>query len=419
MAARREGLRILFLSHYFPPEIGAPQIRMYELAQQLARGGDSVTVLTAFPNYPTGVVQEGYRGRFSMVEHVGEVTVVRRWVYATPNEGFFKRIVNHLSFVATSLTALRKVGRVDVMFVQSPPLLIGLSTLMFSWLKRAPYVFNVSDIWPQSAVELGVLRNPLAIRLAEALERRLYRKAARVTVPTRGMHARLSGRVSPPGKVVLLTNGVDVDVYGPQAPDMDLARRLGLEGRKVFLYAGTHGLSQGLGVILDAARITNDPDILYVLAGEGADKAALVARAEREGLANVRFLPNQRKESMPSFLNLAYAAIITLKPLDVFKAALPSKMFESMAVAQPIIGSLWGEAAELIEQADCGLVAAPGDAVALQQAVAALAADPGRAREMGRNGRAHVVEHFNRAKIALRLRDLLAEAARPRDEARV
>jgi glycosyltransferase involved in cell wall biosynthesis len=233
------------------------------------------------------------------------------------------------------------------------------------------------------------------------------------------MHARLSARVNPPEKVVLLTNGVDVDVYQPQPPDRDLARRLGLEGRKVFLYAGTVGLSQGLGVILDAARLTDDPEILYVLAGEGADKAALMARAEREGMANVRFLPNQPKESMPSFLNLAYAAIITLKPLDVFKSALPSKMFESMAVAQPIVGSLWGEAAELIELAGCGLVAAPGDGVALHQAVVALAGDPDRARDMGRRGRTYVVEHFNRAKIALRLRDLLAQVANPSDETRV
>jgi colanic acid biosynthesis glycosyl transferase WcaI len=419
MGAEQAGLRMLILTHYFPPEIGAPQARMQELAQRFAAGGDTVTVLTGLPNYPTGVVPEGYRGRFSMVEKMSGVTVLRRWVYAAPNAGFFKRIVNHLSFAVTSLTALRKVGKVEVMFVESPPLLLGLSALAFSWLKRAPFVLNVSDIWPQSAIELGALRNPLAIRLAEALEHRLYRKSARVTVPTRGMHARLSARVAPPGKVVLLTNGVDVDLYRPQPPDRDLARRLGLEGRKVILYAGTHGLAQGLGVVLDAARLTDDPDILYVLAGEGADKAALVARAASERLANVRFLPNQPKASMPSLLNLAYAAVITLRPLDIFKAALPSKMFESMAIARPIVGSVWGEAAELIEQAGCGLVAVPGDAVALRDAVVTLAADPDGAGEMGRRGRDYVVEHFNRAKIASRLRELLVEAARPFDEARV
>ena len=412
MSSNHEALKILFLTHYFPPEIGAPQARISELAQRLAGDGDKVTVLTGLPNYPTGVIPEGYRARFSVVEHMHGVRVLRRWVYATPNSGFFKRIVNHLSFVATSLTALRQVGSVDVMYVESPPLLIGLSAFIFSWLKRAPFVLNVSDIWPQSAIELGVLRNRVAIWLAEALEGRMYRKAARVTVPTSGIHIRLSARVHPPGKVALITNGVDIDLYRPQPPDPDLARSWGLDGRKVFLYAGTHGLAQGLGIILDAARLTDDPDIIYVLAGEGADKAALVERADREGLVNVRFLPNQPKESMPSLLNLAYASIVTLKPLDIFRAALPTKMFESMGIGKPVVGALWGEAADLLERARCGVVVAPGDAAALHRAVVSLAGDPERARDMGRRGRDYVVEHYNRRTITVTLRELLVEAAR-------
>jgi glycosyltransferase involved in cell wall biosynthesis len=413
MAAQQDGLRIMFLTHYFPPEVGAPQTRMYELARRLNGGGDSVTVVTAFPNYPTGVIHGGYRGRLAMEERMDGVRILRRWVFATPNSGFFKRIVNHFSFVFSSLTAVRKVGKVDVIFVQSPPLLIGLSALMFSALKRAPFVFNVSDIWPQSAIELGVLRNRTAIRLAEWLERMLYRRAARITVPTQGILERLSSRVAPSTKLFLLTNGVDCEIYRPQPPNADLARRLGLEGRKVFLYAGTHGLSQGLDVILEAAKLTTDPSVLFVLAGEGADKAQLVAKAEFERIANVRFLPNQPQDSMPELLNLAYAAIITLKPLDLFKAALPSKMFEAMAVGRPIVASMWGEAAQLIETAGCGLVAGPGDARALHTAVAAVAADPDRASKMGQMGREYVTEHFNRQKLAERLRHLLTETARP------
>lgn len=387
---------------------------MYELARRLDGGGDTVTVLTAFPNYPTGVVHEGYRGRFSMEERMDGVRVLRRWVYATPNSGFFKRIVNHFSFVLSSLTAMRKVGKVDVIFVQSPPLPIGISAVIYSKLKRAPLVFNVSDIWPQSAIELGMLRNPLAIRLAEALERFVYRHASRVTVPTQGIYQTLSARGMSEQKLFLLTNGVDVDLYQPRPPDRALAEKLSFDGRKVFIYAGTHGLSQGLDVVLEAAKLTRNPDILYVLAGEGADKAALVAKAESEHISNVRFLPNQPKSAMPALLNLAYAAIITLKPLDLFRAALPSKMFESMAVAQPIVGSMWGEAAALIESSGCGLVAEPGDPRALHDAVEALAADPERARRMGESGRRYVVEHFNRQKLAERLRQLLADTVASR-----
>jgi glycosyltransferase involved in cell wall biosynthesis len=313
---------------------------MFELAKRLNELGDSVTVVTAFPNYPTGVIQEGYRGRFAMEERMDGVRVLRRWVFATPNSGVFKRIFNWLSFVVTSLTAVRKVGPVDVIFVQSPPLPIGMATLAFARLKRAPFVFNVSDIWPQSAVELGMLHNRFLIRLAEALEMHIYRRASRVTVPTPGMLERLAGRGVPP------------------------------------------------------------------------DKAALVSKAQNEKIGNVLFLPNQPKASMPALLNVAYAGIVSLRPLDLFRNALPSKMFESMAVGQPLVAALWGEGADLVRAAGCGLVTEPGNAHQLREAVETLAADPDRAREMGRKGRDYVDEHYNRRKIAVRLHELLAQVAR-------
>ena len=413
MPANETGLRVTFLTHYFPPEVGAPQARMYELAKRLTDAGHKVTVVTAFPNYPTGVIAPGYRGRRFMEEHVDGFRVLRNWVYATPNRGFFKRILNHFSFSVSSVLGMRKVGPTDVIFVQSPPLLIGLATLAYSRFKKAPFIFNVSDIWPQSAVELGMLSNPLAIRVAEMFERHLYRRAARVTVPTPGMLERLVARGIPREKLFLLTNGVDTDTYRPDAPDRELARHLGLDGHKIFLYAGTHGLSQGLDVILEAAKLTDDRDILYVLAGEGADKEALVTKTREQGIANVRFLPNQPKSMMPTLLNLAYASIIPLRRLDLFKSALPSKMFESMAVGQPIVAPLWGEAAALIEAAGCGLVAEPENARAVHEAVARLAGDPNLARRMGQQGRQYVIAHFDRKDIANRLALLLKETARP------
>ena len=409
-------LRIAFLSHYFPPEIGAPQTRMFELARQLFTAGDSVTVVTAFPNYPTGVVHAGYRGRLAMEESMDGVRVLRRWVYATPNKGFLKRIVNHFSFVFSSLTALRAVGPTDVIFVQSPPLPIGLAAIAFSAIKRAPFVFNVSDIWPESAIQLGVLHNPVAIWLAERLESLIYRRACRITVPTPGMVERLVARGVPREKVVLLTNGVDTHVYAPQRPDARLADELGLNGHKMFLYAGTHGMSQGLDVILEAAKRTHDDDIVYVLAGEGADKEHLVEKVQAEHIDNVHFLPNQPRETVRRLLNLAYAAIVTLRPLDLFRDAVPSKMYESMAIGRPVVASLQGEAAKIVDEAECGIVTEPGDAEALERAIEDLAHDPGRAKRMGEHGREYVVEHFDREKIAQQLRELLAECV---DESRV
>lgn len=418
MAPTDSGLRVTFLTHYFPPEVGAPQARLSELAKRLIEAGQKVTVVTGFPNYPTGVIPAGYRGKRFMEEHIDGVRVLRTWVFATRNRGFFKRILNHLSFSFSSLLAMRRLGPTDVIFVESPPLLIGLATLVYTRLKRAPFILNVSDIWPQSAIELGALHNRFAIRMAEMLERHLYRKAARVTVPTPGMLESIAARGIPRDKLFFLTNGVDTDTYRPQAPDRELARRLGLDGHKVFLYAGTHGLSQGLDVILEAAKLTKNPDILYVLAGEGADKDALVAKAQAQRIDNVRFLPNQPKAEMPAFLSLAYAAIIPLKRLDLFKSALPSKMFESMAVGQPIVMAVWGEAATVVETAGCGVVVEPENAQSVHEAVETLAADPALAKLMGVHGREYVTRHFDRKEIAERLADLLEETARPRVRSR-
>jgi glycosyltransferase involved in cell wall biosynthesis len=195
-------------------------------------------------------------------------------------------------------------------------------------------------------------------------------------------------------------------------PNAELARKLGLEGRKVFVYAGTHGMAQGLDVILEAARRTDSADVLYVLAGEGAERQSLMEKASREGINNVLFLPNQPKSVMPELLNLAYANIVPLKKLDLFKAALPSKMFEAMASAKPVVASVWGEAADLVEEARCGIVVPPEDPAALCQAVARLAADPALARELGENGRRYVAEHFDREVIAHRFISLLQETAK-------
>jgi glycosyltransferase involved in cell wall biosynthesis len=404
-------LRVVVLTHYFPPEVGAPQTRLFELASRAAAAGHQVTVVTGFPNYPEGKIFDGYRRRFRMTEHMDAVRVLRTWVYATPNRGFLRRILNHLSFAFSSLFVLGRCGPADVIFVESPPLFIGLAALIYTRVKRSPFVFNVSDIWPQSAVELGALRNRFAIRLAEMLEMHLYRRAARVSVVTQGMVKKLESRGVPAEKLVLLTNGVDTTYYRPMPPDPELARRLGLDGKQVFLYAGTHGMAQGLEVILEAARRTGKEDVMYVLAGEGADKESLMHVTRDKNLANVRFIPNQPKATMPALLNLAYATVIPLRRLDLFKSALPSKLFESMASAKPIVAALWGEAAELVRDANCGVVVEPEDPEALRLAVESLAGDPDTARALGENGRRYATEHYDRNVIASRFMELLSMVA--------
>ena len=405
-------LRVTFLTHYFPPEVGPAQTRLHELAKRLNAAGQQVTVVTGFPNYPAGEIFPGYHGKRFMEDSYDGIRVLRTWVFATRSRGFIGRLLNYFSFPIGSLLAVRKLGPTDIIYVQSPPLFTGLAALWYSRLKRAPFIFNVSDIWPQSAVELGMLRNRFAIRLAEMLERHIYRRATRITVATPGILERLVARGVPRDKIFLLTNGVDTAAYNVTTPDRELAQRLGLDGHKVFMYAGLHGLAQGLDVILEAAKLTRNPEVLYVLVGDGADKAALVAKAEAEKIDNVRFLPIQPTSTLPALLNLVYATVIPLRRLDLFKAALPSKLFDSMAAGRPIVAPLWGEAAALVEAAACGLVVEPEDARAVQEAVEKLAADPEGAKRLGEQGRKYVVEHFNRDDIAKRLVTLLEETAR-------
>ena len=411
LRATDQKLRVTFLTHYFPPEVGPAQTRLHELAKRLIAAGMSVTVVTGFPNYPAGEIFPGYRGKRFMEDSVDGIRVLRTWVFATRSRGFVGRLLNYFSFPVFSLLAVRKLGPTDIIYVQSPPLFTGLAALWFSRLKRAPYIFNVSDIWPQSAVELGMLKNRFAIRLAEMLERHIYRRASRITVPTPGILERLVARGVPRAKIFLLTNGVDTAAFQVRSPDRALALRLGLDGHKVFMYAGLHGLAQGLDVILEAAKLTRNPEVMYVFVGDGADKAALMAKAEAEKIANVRFLPIQPTATLPALLNLVYATVIPLRRLDLFKAALPSKLFDSMAAGRPIVAPLWGEAAALVEAAECGLVVEPEDARAVQEAVEKLAADPPLAQKLGEQGRRYVVRHFNRDDIAKRLVTLLEETA--------
>src|SRR2546427_6237367 len=244
MSVTKPNLRVVFLTHYFPPEVGAPQARLFESATRLSEAGYAVTVVTGFPNYPTGVIPPAYAGRGFMEEHIDGVRVLRTWVYAARYRALARRILNHVSFAFSSLRAIREVGPVEVIFVESPPLLIGLAALVYTRIKSAPFVFNVSDIWPQSAVELGALRNPFAIWLAERLEWHLYSRATRVSVVTPGMLERLAARGVPRSKLFLLTNGVDTKAYQPAPPDDAMARRGGPARPPGVLFAGTHGLAQ-------------------------------------------------------------------------------------------------------------------------------------------------------------------------------
>ena len=406
-------MRILLVTHYFPPEIGAPQARLSEMARTWAEDGDEVTVLTGMPNHPTGVIPDAYRGAIRRIERSGPYRVVRTWLYATPNEGFVKKTLGHLSFMVTSvLLGLRPSGPADVVVVSSPTFFSIFAAWVLARVKRASLVVEIRDLWPAIFVELGVLTDRRVIAVLEWLERWAYRQAALVVVVSEGFRDDLVRRGVPAGKVATIRNGADVERFTPGGdPGPGRERLRAQPGEEVVLYLGAHGISHGLDTVLDAAALLAGQPVRVALVGEGAERAALVARVEREGLGNVTMLPGVPRDEVPELLAAADIALVPLRDVPLFATFIPSKIFEYLASGTPVIGAVRGEPAAILEEAG-QLVVEPGDPHALAKAVTAVAADPRVRGTMGADGRRAVTEQFDRRALARRYRSLLAPLAR-------
>jgi glycosyltransferase involved in cell wall biosynthesis len=404
-------MRVLVVCHYFPPEIGAPQARLSELARAWALAGDQVTVLTGMPNHPTGVVPEDYRGRVRMAEELDGYRIVRTWLYATPNTGMLKKTLGHLSFMVTSLAlGLRRTGKADVVVVSSPTFFSVFSAWALARWKRAALVVEVRDLWPAIFVELGVLQNRRVIRLLEALELAAYRAAAAVVVVSEGFRDDLVRRGVPAGKVHVIPNGADLERFKQETGDKDTARaRLGAgPADTLVLYIGAHGISHGLEAVADAAAKLAGEPIHFAFVGEGAHKGRLEARVRELGLTNVSMLPGVARDEVPGLLAAADICLVPLRDVPLFSSFIPSKMFEYMAASKAVIGSVRGEPARILEAAGA-IVVEPEDPGALADAVRDLAADPERRVAMGSRGRNYVAEHFDRERLAERYRSVLAQ----------
>lgn len=406
-------MRCLFLTQYYPPETGAAQNRLSDWAQRLSMWGHHVTVLTAVPNYPRGEIFSDYRGRWLYDEHKDGVRVLRTLIFVSPCPGFLQRLSSYISFMfASFVVAIAKAGPQDVIIVESPPLLAGISGLLLKYWFRAKMVLNVSDLWPESAVAMGMLHNRYLIWMSTRLEELLYRKAALVTGQTRHIVSSIANRTGV--FAALVSNGVDLDAFiDPILIDRRLQRRrLGFSDEFVVGYAGLHGFAQGLDIILDAAEILHDfPGILFVLFGDGPDKSRLQQQAQARGLPNLRFYPPQPKQAVPILLACFDACVVPLRGLRLFRGALPCKLFECMASGAPVIVSIAGEAEDLVRDADGGLCIPPEDGRALADAILRLRDDPALGRILSQNARAYVARHYDRKDIAARLRSLLSPIA--------
>lgn len=404
-------MRLAILTQYYPPEIGAPQRRLSSLARHFIDAGHSVQVLTAMPNYPRGRVYDGYGGMVR-VEEIGGARVVRTFVYPTQRTDFAHRLANYFSFVLSSAAiGTARLERPDFLMVESPPLFLGLAGIWLSRVKRTRMIFNVSDLWPESAVRLGLVREgSLVHRVSAGLESSCYRAAWMVTGQSREIIQSVEERF-PRARTYHLSNGVDCDAFGADRATDAARATLGGNGRCLALYAGLHGIAQGLPQLLDAAGVLrgeSGPDI--VLLGDGPVKAKLVADAQARGLENVRFLDPRPADALPPLLA---ASDILLVPLGLgIPGAVPSKLYEAMASGRPIVLVAGGEPANIVRTHRAGLVVQPDDIAGLAEALRTLRDDPALRAELGANGRRAAERHFDRREIALQFMAHLEDARR-------
>ena len=381
--------------------------RHHELSRYLVGQGHRVTVISSPVSYLTGASPKGSPP--AARETVDGSLVIRRtYTYPALHRSFFHRIISFFSFMISSFITGLKVRQVDMIWGTSPPIFQGLTAWALARLKRIPLVFEIRDLWPAFAIQVGVLRQPILIRASQWLEGFLYRRADLLMVNSPGFISHVTQRGA--RRVELVPNGADPRMFDPQMSGMDFRRQHGLEGKYLVMYAGAHGMSNDLGTVLEAAEALRDrEDICIVLLGDGKDKPSLMAVAAKKQLHNVCFLPPVPKTEMGQALAAADACIAILKSIPLYATVYPNKVFDYMAAGRPVVLAIDGVIREVVEEAGAGIPIPPGDAAAMAHAIRSLAGDPESGRQMGLQGRQYVERHFDRAALAVKLEKIFMD----------
>ncbi|MBT8419455.1 MAG: glycosyltransferase family 4 protein, partial [Gammaproteobacteria bacterium] len=366
-------MHILFLTDNFPPEVNAPASRTFEHCREWVSAGHGVTIITCAPNFPRGKVFDGYRNRLWQSEVMAGIRVIRVWTYITANEGFAGRVLDYMSFMVAATVASAFIRRVDVVVGTSPQFFTACAAWLVGRLKRIPWVFELRDIWPEAIKAVGAVADSPTIRALERLEMFLYRHASHIVVVTHAFKETLVRRGVAGDKIDVVTNGVDLSRFKPRVRDEALMEKLGLSGRFIAGYIGTHGMAHALETLLDAAALLKkDPragNIRLLFIGDGARKATLVADARERGLDNVLFLDSVPKAEVPRYWSVLDVAVIHLRQSELFETVIPSKLFECMGMGIPVLHGVRGESADIVRKERIGEVFEPENA---RQLVAGL-----------------------------------------------
>lgn len=397
-------MRIAIHTQYYLPEIGAPQARLSELANFLSENGVEVIIITSMPNYPIGKVFNGYGGVYNH-EVIDNIKIIRCFIYPSNSKRIIPRIFNYFSFAISSLViGLCSLPKCDYIISESPPLFIGYSGLILSKIKRAKWIFNISDLWPESALAIGVINRGFLYSSSRMLEEYLYRKAYLITGQSKEIVKNIKGRMSNK-KVIRFSNGVNIKKFHKRNSS-DILKKWSNGKRYVAVYAGLHGLAQGLDQILLAAEILqeNKLDLQIIFVGEGLEKEKMIHLSQSLNLKNVTFVESQEKQLMPAIWASADIALICLKKYIL--GAVPSKLYEAMASSSPIIMIGSGEPKKIVESANCGYTIEPGQIDSIASCISNLVKDEKYRLLASNNARDYVVKKFNRKRI---MKNLLKE----------
>lgn len=398
-------MKILIISDNFPPEVNAPATRTWEHCRRWVEQGAEVTVITCAPNFPQGKVYPGYRNRLYQRETVDGINVIRVWSFITANEGFVKRVLDYLSFAFTAFWA-GLFQKCDVIIATSPQFFTTLPGFALSVLKRRPWIFELRDLWPESIAAVGAMEESRLLRWFERLELFMYRRAARVIAVTEAFKHNLVRRGIDADKVHVITNGVDREKFRPIRKDAELLSELGLEGKFVYGYIGTHGMAHGLEFIAESLAHLDDPNIHFLFVGGGAYKKTVLEIADRLRLKNATFLDPVPKEEVPRYLSIMDAALVPLRRSDTFKTVIPSKIFECAAMEKPILLGVDGQAREIVEEYNAGLFFMPEDRDAFIGEAKRLASDKELYQDLQSGCRA-LARAYDRTRLADELLEIV------------
>lgn len=351
-------MNILFITDNFPPEVNAPATRTYEHCKEWIKLGSNVTVITCVPNFPKGKVFSGYKNKFVQNENIDGIKVVRVWSYITANEGFFKRVVDYLSFSLSSFIAGLFL-RADIIIATSPQFFTTWSAFMLSKIKRKPWIFELRDLWPETIKAVGAVKQTKILQLLEKNELFLYRESNIVIALTEAFKKNLISRGIDAEKIKVVTNGSNLELFHCRGKNIKLLNELKLQNKFIVGYIGTHGMCHGLEFIANTISKISDSDIHFLFVGDGVKKEAVVKLANQKNLKNVTFLPPVRKELVPDYMSITDVALVPLLKSETFKSVIPSKIFEAAAMKKPILLGVDGQAREIVEKYSAGICYEP------------------------------------------------------------